>query len=159
MKKRFPSFLVLGAIALFTRIPVARASARTHDRDDFKATEFSKNVTSQLLTTDIKVHCRLSAGNQMEPGDDVIVDESMTWVTDGLIAFDTLSDFRIQFQLKNSYLRISVKDKSKRLVIDSNQNISQSLDFETRTSFKTVVSGVTYDTLDLMREEALMRTP
>jgi hypothetical protein len=104
---------------------------------------------------DLKIHCRLSARNSSVSEDSAVLDESMSLVQDEKQSTADLADFKIAFYVKDSYMQITLRDKINKTVIDSNQYVGNGIDFETRISYQTNISGKTYDTLDLMCEDAL----
>lgn len=106
----------------------------------------------------LKIHCRLSGLNQNASEDFDIIGESMSWVTDEVLIKDSLGNFSVMFLLKNSYLKIGLTNPQDQMVIDINQYVGHSIDFESKIPFKTIIEGKSYDTLSLMCEEALGKT-
>lgn len=128
--------------------------------------DLNYSYSSQLLHLikenskgDMKVHCRLSSFNHSSPEDFAIIDESMTWVVDRAIASDMIGEFQIHFRLNGPYMRIQLSDLTDSIVIDTNQYVSSTLDFEMSTRAQVTFENKNYDTITLMCEEALSRTP
>ncbi len=99
-----------------------------------------------------KVHCGLNARNQTGY---IVLDRSLTWIHNEVSVSANLADFNLNFFMKDSYVQISLIDKSGKTLFDGRQYAGHGLNFETRINYQTNISGQAYDTLELFCEQPL----